>query len=252
MYALTRTAQTGQLPTPLDGAIERRFHYIAMRLDPMLSPIVRAYSLAAADAPSEDLRVALAARCDAIDGWLAPAGPERAVEFYDGLMETMAHKEPADVEAATLRAKLYVRDMADVPLFALGLAVRDFRRGAVGDGKWMPEPGVLRVEAMKRVSNLAKERREIQAVLTAEIRPPPLDPSRKAELLEATYGWIKGVKAAEAVGKRRRMTPDEIAQAKAASDAIDAGRPDPRPMPTLSPYLRQKYGLPETRDEAAA
>jgi len=82
------------------------------------------------------------------------------------------------------RLEIYTSDLAGVPSAALSQACRDYRSGAVGDGKWMPTPGEIRKRAMWLADAAFIERGRIQQVLDARIdnRMPVDDAKRKAAL----------------------------------------------------------------------
>lgn len=249
MTALTEQRSSAGLPAHLPSSIDHELRVCVTRLIPPISASLNRYSIAAADAPSEATRRALSERQNDLYSWLVPAGPEHANAVYDELVRTMA--TPAiSAEDAPKELETFLRATAPLPLFALRAAKDAFIGGAIGDGKWMPRPGQICIEAQKIAAPWAKERREIHAVLTADISVSAPDPNRKAQLLAAARDMVGGMRAAAEGAKRGRMTPEEIADAKALSDAITQGRADPRPMPQLSPYLRDKLGLVDTALDA--
>jgi len=240
------------LPTHLPPQIQRGLDIAVGRLDPPITGYRTRYAIAAADTPSPDLRQSLDLRRSRIDEWLRPAGVEHAAEQYRILLGVMAHRDD-DAEGARLHAATFVQDLMDVPLFALTKACSDLRRGTVGDGKWMPEPGVVRSLAQGFVTALAKERREIDAVLTAEVKTSVPDPARKAALIETAnklagqMSMNRAVEDARLAG--RTIDPEEIPEARLSPEARHE-RAERRlaelkgkPLPKLSPYLAGKLGL---------
>lgn len=242
MNLVTNDRTGANLPTHLPPMTDRALRTCVTRLVPPITPSHTRYSIAVCDAPSDALRQALANRSARIDAWLLPAGPEAATEVYKDLVATMSVPS-ADKETELREFRGFVEAAARLPLFALTTACIAFRDGKVGDGKWMPKPGQICVEAGKRVAELAKERREIQAVLTAEAKAPVADAERKAQNLAEAAAFVAGVRSMEAALRRPTMTDDQIAEAKAVSDAWSAGKPDPRPLPMASDYLRRKMGV---------
>lgn len=231
------------LPSVITVDLERALRVCVMRLMPPIDPTVTRYGIDPANAPTDAQRRALSIRRDNLDRWLAPAGLDEANKAYANLVAVMATKNVDDATAIR-EMQGWVTSTAALPLFALTTACEAFRDGKIGDGEWMPKPGQVCIEAGKRVAAYARERREIDSVLKAEIRVATSVRSRKVELLAAAASFVSGHRMAAAGASRGGMTPEEIADAKALSAAIATGTRDPRPMPKMSPYLRASLGLP--------
>jgi len=256
------------LPTMLPLPIERGLERVVSRLDPPINPARTAYGIATSDAPSPDLRRVLEGRKTALDAWLQPAGPVVAAEQAAMMLDVMALRD-ADPDASRRWAAIFVSDLMGLPGFAVVKACTDLRRGTVGDGKWVPEPGVVCTLARKATANLLRERREIDAVLTAEVKTSVPDPARKAALIETAnklagqMSMNRAVEDARLAG--RTIDPEEIPEARLSPEARHE-RAERRlaelkgkPLPKLSPYLAGKLGLfpaipepePVRREDAA-
>jgi hypothetical protein len=237
MNALSEIRAASNLPTYLPPRMDHALRTCVTRLIPPITASQQHYAIALADAPSDALRQALATRCERIDNWMRPAGPEAATEAYKNLVVGMAVPNMNDEEAAR-EMMGFVQATAKLPLFALSGACDAFRDGVVGDGKWMPKAGQICIEAQKRMAALAKERREIAAVLSAEVKQPVPDSEAKARNLAEARDFIAKTKSMEQALRRPVVSAEKVAEDKAVSDAISAGKPDPRPPPSLSPELR--------------
>lgn len=265
---ITNLPAVTSLPTLLPLPIERGLERAVSRLDPPINPGRTGYEIAAAAAPGPDLRRVLEGRMVALDAWLRPAGPIVAAEQAAMMLDVMALRD-ADPDASRRWAAIFVSDLMGLPGFAVVKACTDLRRGTVGDGKWVPEPGVVCTLARKAMSGLLKERREIDAVLTAEVKTSVPDPARKAALLDtanklaAQMSMNRAVEDARLAG--RAVDPAEIPDARLSPE----GRREraekqladlkDKPLPKLSPYLAGKLGLlpaipepePVRREDAA-
>ena len=237
MNALTEIRAVAALPSLPSARMDHALRTCVTRLVPPITSSPQRYSIALADAPSEALRQALAQRGERIDNWMRPAGPEAATEAYKNLVVSMA--VPSMNEEEGIREMMgFVQATATLPLFALNGACAAFRDGVVGDGKWMPKVGQVCIEAQKRLAAFAKERREIAVVLAAEVKQPVFDSEIKARNLAEARDFIARTKSMEAAIHRPVVSPEKVAEDKAVSDALSAGKPDPRPPPSLSPELR--------------
>ena len=235
------------LPAPISPTLERELRLVTNKLDPALHPGRLSYSISAEFAPSKELRQSLERRAHNIDRWMQPAGPERALAEFKILFDVMAHKD-ASGESADRITAAYVEALMDLPYFSLVEACTAFLKGAVGDGQWAPKPGEIRIEAQKRLAGLAKERREIKAVLTAQVLPPTTSPERKAKLLEVARHVVKDMRAAglkaeyERAGKSFEPPPDpaEKTPEQHLAHAEEIGK---LPIPLLSESTRKTLGL---------
>ncbi len=246
MTALVEQRSSPNLPSYLTPAVDHELRVCVSRLIPPISASLNRYSIEAFDAPSGSTRQALSIRRDNLDRWLQPAGMTEANKAYNGLVASMA-TATVDDETAVREMQGFIEATARLPLFALTAACTAFRNGVIGDGKWMPKPGQICIEAGKRVADLAKERREIHAVLTAEVKALRPDNDLRARNLSDAAALVAEGRSMAAASRTGKLTPEQIAEQKITAHAHDLmlkhGRPDPRPMPPLSPYLRHKLGL---------
>ncbi len=260
MNSVIEVRASAGLPSYLPAHVDRELRTCVTRLIPPITAGLSRYSIAAVDAPSPSMRQALSIRRDNIDRWLEPAGLAVAGECYKKLVLSMAAPNLTDADAAR-EMSTFVDATSKLPRFALEGSCDAFLTGKLGDGKWMPKPGQICIEASKRVADLAKERREIHAVLTAEVKEPEANASYKAQNLAEAAALVAEGRSMEQASRTGRLTPEQITEQKIAAHAaelmIKYGQPDPRPMPPLSPYLRDKLGLRDpvpttSSDEAAA
>jgi hypothetical protein len=119
-------------------------------------------------APNDDQRGWLAKRVEKIDAWLAPCGAAFVTEEITAIASVMASRATATAESG-LRMAIYTADLSDLPSEALSKACADFRRGRVGDGKWLPAPGEIRVKAMAYADAYRYERHRIATVIGANV-----------------------------------------------------------------------------------
>lgn len=239
---------SANLPTALPAPTERGLHCAVNRLVPPLSPSCTRYSLAASDAPSPSLRTALEVRRDRIERWLMPAGADAAAEVYADLVANLA-MGGSDKETELRELRGWIEATSPLPWFALKATADAFRDGKVGDGTWMPRPGAFCQEARRRVEGLAREKREITSVLTAEITAPVADPARKAANLARAMAFVAEGREMDRIAGLAKRDPEAERKAKVDAEAlrlcIESGKPDSRPLPPLSPYLRKQLGLPD-------
>lgn len=253
--ALVRT--DFQTPSLLDAASADAVWSILAKLDPPFNPAGRTYSLPSEYAPRPEMRRMLEARSDRLRIWLEPSGQERVLRSIASLYLSMSSRSGNDGEIKAEKRQLAM-DLADVPAFALSEACEAFRRGDIGDGKWVPKGGEIRVQAMKRVYPLSRERREIDAVLTATV-VAPINRARREALITKANDLVSEMRAASEATRRGKMSEQELFDARVVSEMMKNGTPDPRPLPKLSPYLAGKLGLlpaatesePARREDAA-
>ena len=112
---------------------------------------------------SEVVRSTLLMRLDRLALALAPCGLQKIPAILaelDGMIDRALGSEAQ----AIAQAKLDLRDLEGLPEFALRDAVRAFRRGARGEGRFRPTAGEIRIEALRRVEPFARERLAIEAL----------------------------------------------------------------------------------------
>lgn len=242
-------AEPAAAPLPLSQALDGELRFSVAKLDPPLGASTRfgeggipQHEISPADAPTPELRSALRDRLARIAVWMRPAGHEFALEEYRMLAANLEAKDADD--DTVMREQLgFVEATATLPTFALRDACAAFRHGKVGGGRWMPKGGEVRREAEGRLQTLARERRLIETVLAAKVRPAP-NLQRSATLAAAARELADSMKADNGSPKRGSMTDSEIREAHALSEAIRTGTPDPRPLPKLTAEHRRALGLP--------
>lgn len=177
MNELTRISRSsGALPAPI---AQRDYHALRVALSAAI-PVGLGHEIPADRALNPDIRRALEQRAAILAESLRPVGSIRAQQEIAALLGNRGVRGDADDMAAML--EIYGADLADLPLFALSKACADFRQGRVGDTKWAPNQGEIRVEALKLVHAVAKEKREIETVLRARIQAPISSPERRAQV----------------------------------------------------------------------
>lgn len=208
------------------------------------------WSIPSARAPTSEQRSALIEREQAVSGWLAPAGPDRARVEIAALLGVMASRAGDETDKRAM-LEIYVADLAGVPLFALRSACRAYRSGAMGDGQWAPPPGVLRQTAEGYARALMEERGKLRKVLGAKIiADPVIDPERREAVVRMARGVCAELRAVDPVAqpRRSRLPTKEEAQAALEIAALEIAH---KPPPKLSDELRRKMGLLRDAESAA-
>ena len=193
---------TSILPAPLSHALDTAVTVATNKLDQE----GLGFSIAAEDAPSPEAREALERRVHRLSGAMQPIGERGAAAQVMTLKLTLETKARSDAEAEGL-LDLYVKNLADLPTFAVIAACQDYQQLRAGDGKWMPKVPELRARAMVHVGPVQAERIKIERVLNARVRPSPCGAERKARVMNtarevASRMRFEGQKAeAERAGK---------------------------------------------------
>ena len=141
----------------------------------------------------------------------------------------------ADQQSAEATIKLYSSALIGVPLWAVAKACRDViegRREDKADHNFAPSSAVLRRMAETKVAALEMERADIDKVLAAQVY---------REISQAERERLH--KAMVALAKECSLLGDRKSEPSFIDRCIDAGIPDPRPLPALSTHVRQKLGL---------
>ena len=125
------------------------------------------------------------ARVEEISDAMEPIGERGAMRELAALFAVMAIRNASEDEASALMA-VYAADLGELPAFALAEACRAYRRGILGDGKWLPTPGEIYQAAVRAVEGPAKECRAILSILSAKISTPQISAERKREIIEQT------------------------------------------------------------------
>ena len=193
--------------------------------------------------PDAGLRAALERRAADLTPWIASAGASDRYAEVMSLFHGLRPRFGSEEERAAL-IELFVRDLDGVPRWALAASCQAYRRGEVGDGVRVPTAGEVRLRALRLVDGIDREVRQIRAVLEAQPGRPAPTPERSAVLAAAARDLAAAMRADNGPPKRGGMTDAEIREARALSDAISTGTPDPRPLPKLSAEHRSILGLP--------
>ena len=193
--------------------------------------------------PEPGARAALERRAVELAPWTAPAGKSDVFAEVMGLFNGLQPRFASEEERAA-QMVLYTDDLSGVPRWALAASCQAYRRAEVGDGRKMPTAGEVRIRAVRLVEALDREERQIRAVLNAQPGRPAPTPERCAALVAAARDLAAAMRIDNGPPKRGGMTDAELREARALSEAVRTGTPDPRPMPKASPALRRSLGLP--------
>lgn len=129
-------------------------------------------------------RFGLESRRDALRACLSPC-PKARIAGLLASLGGMASRAQADPDTAKALAIQSLDDLSDISEWALGEAVKAFRLGQVGDGRWRPTVGELRIEARKREAPHREELWKLGRVLdNPAIDEPPIKPISKDRFAE--------------------------------------------------------------------
>ena len=192
--------------------------------------------------PEPGARAALERRAADLAPWTAPAGLSDVFAEVMALFNGLKPRFASEAERAA-QMELYTRDLSGGPRWGLAAACQAYRRAEVGDGRQMPTAGEVRLRAVRLVEGLDREARQIRAVLDAKPGRPAPTPERCVALVAAARDLAAAMRIEAGPPKRGGMTDAELREARALSEAVRTGTPDPRPMPKASPALRRSLGL---------
>lgn len=188
------------------------------------------HSLTRQNGPSDDERASLKGRALELEHSLGSAGGEAVRPHVAALMLSLRQAGESAEDRAILQ-DLYAIDLADLPLFAIEAACSDFRKGAAGDGKWLPTQAQVREVAMRYVKPWADELRQVNAVLSAEIVPDDdVADEARARVADRAKRLVKDLAELADPFKakqRRPMSEMTMADAQAKLDAADPSKPVP-------------------------
>lgn len=173
-------------PVPISVELDRQVRVLRNKLVP--SGV--GYEIAATDAPSDVERAALEQRVVAIARWMAPPLPSWIVKQLMALALVRPPAGGTDDEREKA-LKITVNVLSDLPQFALAKAFEAAHRGEVGKPAFMPSPAELRVAACRLTDPLSREKRRIQAVLTAQIGPARLTPEERKAVAAAARAAMR-------------------------------------------------------------
>ena len=261
MNAMVETGGTANaLPSPMPPNMDRSMRVFKTRL----MPVGLSHEIYSVDAPTADEREALEYRAARLTHWLAPSRDEIGIKAHGAAIKaevaavlgTMAIRTGNETDAEIM-LRIYVKDLIDLPLFAVQGACRDFRRGVVGDKRWAPTQAELRDVAQRYVSDLAKERRDIETVLCAKVVEKPSDSEHRKAVVEREKAKLKDMRQAGIDAENGRISDEakfraeemraERERKKAEADhltqRIMAGLKDDRPMPKLDPSILAQFPI---------
>ena len=224
------------MPAELDTALS-----VALN---KLDPNGLGFTIAAEDAPTPRVLAALKHRNQRLVDCLRPAGKLFVAKRLGDMANVMRKKTRSQREADHAFAKA-VDGLADLPSFAIEAAADDFEKGAHGDG-WMPDLADFRPHVLTKLAPVSAEKRRIEKVVKAKVRPAKADPARKAEAIRLAREAMKGMQHAGLAAEAERagkaiedQKPSESAPQSLERLANDGWRPGP-----LSPSLRAKFPDP--------
>jgi hypothetical protein len=145
--------------------------------------------------------------------------------------------------------RIFAADLADLPLFAVEAACKDYRLGKAGDGHWMPTQAEIRRVAESYCSSAVEEAKDIRNILTADIIPETtIDENRRRMALER-WDRIKSDFTKEHNPHVKRPLSDVTKpEAETNLQRLEAELARAKP-PQLSPSLRTKLFGAETTEE---
>jgi hypothetical protein len=210
------------------------------------------WTIPAEHAPNEKQRAFLENRVAQIDAYVRPASEELALDELVALFAVMRDRNAGQAEEKA-RMRVYLMDLADVPLSGLRKACAAYRRGETGDGKWLPAPGELRHAALGFVEAYVAERGRLLQILNATILPPT-DQEKAAEARRISAAAVRKAWHIPEPGERQKgmhasagPTPEQI-EAEANLNRMRENIPPIK----LSPLARASMGMGGTQFEEQA
>jgi hypothetical protein len=196
-------------------------------------------------APTDGERTFLRQRLDLLGQWLAPASEVAINAELAALFVAMATGKADSAKETSTLHRIYREDLAELPGFALVKACANFRRGDVGDGKFVPKPGEIRKEAMRIAKPFLEERARVQAVMSAEVPNPPESlEHRRAVAARWRETLRQTVAAAQPLNEAERGMPSPASVALPPVGALPTPGPAPRMSERLQAVYDRKYGPP--------
>lgn len=186
-----------------------------------------------AELPSPAERRILVDRCHEVHSINAP------------ILESVAARDAARREVAAFLAgwpnlkgdpqqitNAYVAHMSDLPLFAVKLAIRDFRQTSVADWdpKFVPSAPQIYAVAKDHAAKTRAEEHRLRRILTAKLSDgarPNISPEERARVAEAVSAFANGMGE-----KIKADLAGERAKARMANNAYQA---------SLEPMKRAQY-----------
>lgn len=168
------------------------------------------------DAPGPVELEAFARRRNELVGWLRPAGEEAIRAHISSLFASLRHRLDTAADESAMQ-RIFAADLADMPLFAIEAACRDFRQGKAGDGHWLPTQAEIRRAANEYARKWQDEYGELRQVIEAKVVPNLefIAPERRARNAKWARGVAAEIAANASLGRAPRakplsdITPDE-------------------------------------------
>lgn len=185
----------------------------------------------------------LVARDRELRQWLGPAGEDAVRPHIASLLMALKH-ETEDEEAREIKQRIFAVDLADLPLFAVEQACKDFRQGRAGDGKWMPTQAEVRTVALRHADKARKEQADVRLVLGADVFEPIRALESRAHAIEQ-WSRIRAdiVANADPFAKPTCKPLSQLRPADAEA-ALKRALDNPLPSPVLSDALRAVLAKP--------
>ena len=160
----------------------------------------------------------------------------------------------AKIENPAATTAAYAQDLSEFPLWAIEAGIMALLKGhGLSNKDFAPSSIIVRDAVVREIAKVDAELAMIDRVLGAKEKAPrEPDADRKAKALAEALDFVSGSKSTAKTASRGRMTTQEIANAKAISEMLATGQPDPRPIPPLSPYLCGKLGLTSKANDPAS
>lgn len=249
MQALTKideTARSPNFPAPLPRASSDRLSAWEMRID--------GGEISADVAPTDEQRAAMSQRAAALRGALLPAlEDERRAELAT-MFAVLAFKN-VDADMIPAMRKIYLADLADIPVAALREACAHFRRTE----QWVPSIADIRAEAAHHSAPWGKELRRIETVLSAKVTGA-ITPEVARKRSAAVERWENEIRpqvlAAAAADQALMRGKPELADALASAAKPETpdealARLKAMPLPQLSPATLERFGIDALTGRAA-
>lgn len=227
--ALSTVKQSSHSPP---AVMTRETDTLIRRLLSALEPAAGHYSrkaIAASALPDTDERLALVARRDELADAFTPSDADEVKRSVAALRANLPAPPGSDASSRMILSAC-VSVLQPFPIWAVNEVCRRYLDGTLSSGGYAPSAPEMATACRSVVAKFQEERGHIEAILTAEVLPPPGDPALTAEaeaaIREAAVDhWQKNV--------RPQMRPAESAKPKeTAEEALE--RLKALPLPGLS------------------
>jgi hypothetical protein len=222
-----QTFQAQKTPTLLPQSTSRRLSILRQSVEGDFGKL----TITDDHAPTADERAFFANRKAQLDAILKPSTESAAFAEIVAMFAAMRSKTASEDELVAIM-ETYVKDVADLPFFALQKACARFRRGECGDGVWVPTQGELANEARRIMQEFNDERAAIWRVLSAKV-VPSITPDRRERNIEGV----------------RRIAAETAAALKASVPKNEALRNAVFPTADLRPKFKTDYELKREAEE---